>query len=135
MGLIKSKPSVIDLVPRWCIEDDNQMGWVVFNSDIQKKVGVEHLDYIELSHKGNKINCKVMGPGVQGRDYLRKTNLNDIEKDQVIKNSIFMDSYFNQELGLKEHYPKVELKNYKKFQGGYLRVLIIQMMELKQALN
>lgn len=106
---MKSKAKTIPLVPRWCNNEDIQMGWVVLHSSIQEKIGIKHLQYIRIKNGKKKIYCKVFGPGAQGRRYLANTDLTDEQKLEIIKESIFMDSYYKKRLDIQNFYPKNKL--------------------------
>lgn len=107
---MKSGTKTINLVPRWCYPGDTQMGWVILASNIQKEIGVKHLQYVRIKHGKKKIYCKVMGPGALGHRYLERTGLSDEEKMEIIKESIFMDSYYKQRLGIRKFYSQKEKK-------------------------
>jgi hypothetical protein len=95
----------IELVPRWCWPEDIQMGWVILHKDIQDKIGIKHLQHVKIMAHGKKIYCRVIGPGSKGKRYLDRTDLKPKEQNEILKESIFMDSYYEQRLNLPKLYP------------------------------
>ena len=122
--VMKSKNIEIELVPRWCNPEDIQKGWAILHGSILKKIGVEHYQYIRIINNKNRIYCRVIGAGAQGRRYLGWTRLSKEEQNEILKESIFLESYFKKQLDLQKYYPQIK-RNVEKVKFEIKRIKIL----------
>lgn len=89
------KQNIVSLVPNWVLEKDILMGWVVIHRIHTNKLGIKHLKHAKIKNtKNNKsITCRIYGPGTKGQYYVKYGS-------EVVKNSIFLDSYYRQRLDI-----------------------------------
>jgi len=88
-----SKP--IQLVPRWCETEDILKGWVVIHKE---KNPLKHLANAKIKcvATDRTIYCRIRGPGTKkGKGvYYQK------HEEEKVKESIFLDAYYVEKLGL-----------------------------------
>lgn len=122
--IMKSKTIEIELVPRWCNPEDIQKGWAILHGSILKKISVEHYQYIRIINNKKRIYCRVVGAGAQGRRYLGWTRLSKEEQNEILKESIFLESYFKKRLDLQKYYPQIK-RNVDKVKFEIKRIKIL----------
>ena len=92
----KKKGVTISLIPRWVLEKDVLMGWVVVHRKHRNEIKLEHLKYAKITNMENNksIICRISGPGTQGSYY-------DFFGSDLVKQSIFIDAYYRQKLNIE----------------------------------
>jgi hypothetical protein len=96
-----------ELEPRWCFEEHILKGFVVIHKD--SRANIDHLKYAKIHYldKNKKIYCRIFGPGTPKGN----SKYYDKYKEDIVKKSIFMDSYYKEQLGLRNE----DMENKKTF--------------------
>lgn len=113
-----SAKSTFKLVPRWVVDEDILRGWVVLHRDITDSIGLRHLSHavIRCVQTNKKIFCRVFGPSTVARKgpYYKRYTKGEVQE------SIFLDAYYLERLGLSNDAIENKSIDFEIVKGGFL---------------